>query len=119
VHLAQAHNDYLQVLVEGGLLVAVPVAIALGLLAFAIRRSVNEARGDSYDYWVRAGATVGLVAMGIQETVEFSLQMPANAFLFATLAAMAVCPVRKTSRRAQSMSPTSPMRSPPLREPSI
>jgi O-antigen ligase len=99
VHLAQAHNDYLQLLVEGGLLVGVPVAVALGLLVFAIRRSVNEARGDSYDYWVRAGATVGLVAIGIQETVEFSLQMPANAFLFATLAAVAICPVRKTSRR--------------------
>jgi hypothetical protein len=77
---------------------------------------VNEARGDSYDYWVRAGATVGLVAMGIQETVEFSLQMPANAFLFVTLAAMAVCPVRKTNRRAQSMTPTSPM---PITTPSV
>jgi hypothetical protein len=36
---------------------------------------------------------VGLVAIGIQETVDFSLRIPANAFLFATLAAVAIAPV--------------------------
>jgi O-antigen ligase len=91
-HLAQAHNDYLQLLAEGGLLVVVPVAIAVAFLVIAIRRSLNEARSDSYDYWVRAGASVGLLAIAIQETAEFSLQMPANAFLFATLASIAISP---------------------------
>jgi O-antigen ligase len=105
VLLAQAHNDYLQLLVEGGLLVAVPVAIALVLLVIAVRRSLNAARSDSYEYWVRVGASVGLAAIGIQETVEFSLQMPANAFLFATLAAVAVCPVRRVGRQAQPFQP--------------
>jgi O-antigen ligase len=92
VHMAQAHNDYLQLLAEGGVLVAVPAAVTILLLAVAIRRSLQAARVDSYEYWVRAGATVALVAIGIQETVEFSLQMPANAFLFATLASIAICP---------------------------
>ena len=88
----RAHNDYLQLLAEGGFLVFVPATIAVVLLAVAVCRRVREASGDSYDYWVRAGAGVGLIAIGIQETVEFSLQIPANAFLFATLAAIAISP---------------------------
>ena len=34
------------------------------------------------------------MAIAFQEFVEFSLQIPANAFLFCTLAAMTVTPVR-------------------------
>jgi O-antigen ligase len=98
-HLAQAHNDYLQLLAEGGLLVVVPVAIAVTFLVIAIRRSLDAARSDSYDYWVRAGASVGLLAIAIQETAEFSLQMPANAFLFATLASIAISPRTNRSVR--------------------
>jgi len=36
------------------------------------------------------GAVTGLVAIALQETVEFSLQMPGNAALFAVLAAIAM-----------------------------
>jgi O-antigen ligase len=90
--MTRAHNDYLQLLAEGGFLVFVPATIVVVLLAVAVCRRVREASGDSYDYWVRAGAGVGLIAIGIQETVEFSLQIPANAFLFATLAAIAISP---------------------------
>jgi O-antigen ligase len=90
--MTRAHNDYLQLLAEGGLLVFVPATIVVVLLAVAVCRRVRESRGDSYDYWIRAGAGVGLLAIGIQETVEFSLQIPANAFLFATLAAIAISP---------------------------
>jgi O-antigen ligase len=90
--MTHAHNDYLQLLAEGGLLVFVPATSVVVLLAVAVYRRVREAKGDSYDYWVRVGASVGLIAIGIQETVEFSLQIPANALLFATLAAIAISP---------------------------
>nr|AAP58532.1 hypothetical protein [uncultured Acidobacteriota bacterium] len=90
--MSHAHNDYLQLLAEGGLLVCAPAIASAVLLALALRRSVGDARrdGDPRDYWIRAGAAVGLGAMCVQETVEFSLQIPANALLFATLAAMAL-----------------------------
>lgn len=93
VHLAQAHNDYLQLVAEGGLLVAVPAAIAIVCLAVAIRRNLGAARGETRGYWIRTGAVIGLVAIAIQEIAEFSLQIPANAFLFCTLAAVALAPV--------------------------
>lgn len=95
VWMTHAHNDYLQLLAEGGLLIAVPTLIAAALLIAAAVRSLKAARHDSYEYWVRAGACVGLLAVAIQETVEFSLHIPANAFLFATLAAVALAPVHR------------------------
>ena len=109
VWMTHAHNDYLQFLAEGGLLVSLPATLAVVLLAITIKRSVNEARNDSYDYWVRVGAGVGLVAIGIQETVEFSLHIPANALLFATLAAVAMSPTKKSNHRSRDRSDARPV----------
>jgi O-antigen ligase len=92
-HMAQAHNDYLQLAAEGGLLVVVPAVVAAVLLTRAIVGNVRAARPESRGYWIRAGAAIGMVAIAIQEVVEFSLQIPVNAFLFATLAAAALAPV--------------------------
>ena len=92
-HMAQAHNDYVQLAAEGGLLIGVPAAAAALLLGRAIRRNLRAARAESRGYWIRAGAAVGLMAVAIQEVFEFSLQIPVNALLFATLAAVALAPV--------------------------
>jgi O-antigen ligase len=92
-HMAQAHNDYVQLAAEGGLLVGVPAAAAALLLGRAIHGNLRAARAESRGYWIRAGAAVGLVAIAIQEVFEFSLQIPVNALLFATLAAIALVPV--------------------------
>jgi O-antigen ligase len=97
-HMAQAHNDYLQLLAEGGLLVAVPAALAVLLFARALRRRLRAARVEVRGYWLRAGAVVGLLAVAVQEIAEFSLQMPANALLFCTLAAIALRPVAASAR---------------------
>jgi hypothetical protein len=59
---------------------------------------VRAARGEARGYWIRAGAAVGLLAIAVQEIVEFSLQIPANALLFCTLAAVALTPVSATTR---------------------
>jgi O-antigen ligase len=93
LHMAQAHNDYVQLAAEGGLLVVLPSVVAVVLLARAIRRNLRAARPESRGYWIRAGAAIGLLGVAIQEVFEFSLQIPANAFLFATLAAVALAHV--------------------------
>ncbi len=92
-HMAQAHNDYLQLAAEGGLLVVVPALVVAVLLTHAIRQNLRAARPESRGYWIRAGAAIGLLAVAVQEVFEFSLQIPVNAFLFATLAATALAPV--------------------------
>ena len=79
--MAQGHNDYLQLLAEGCAVVVV-AAIAAALPINAIRRTLDAARAEARGYWIRAGAVVGLMTIALQDVVEFSLQIPANAFLF-------------------------------------
>lgn len=104
LHYVQAHNDYLQIAAEGGLLVGLPAVITIGLFVTYVRRRLREDRPDSMSYWVRAGACVGLLAIGLQETVEFSLQMPGNAAMFATLTAIALHRAPRTSGRRRGKS---------------
>jgi len=92
-HMAQAHNDYVQLAAEGGLLVVVPAVVAAVLLARAIAANLRAARPESRGFWIRAGAAIGLAAIAIQEVAEFSLQIPVNALLFATLVSVALAPV--------------------------
>ena len=86
----EAHNDYLQLAAEGGLLLAVPALMFAVFLARDIRRRFRERRDDELGYWLRVGATTGLLAIALQETVEFSLQVPGNAALFVVLAGIAL-----------------------------
>ncbi len=89
VHYAEAHNDYLQLLAEGGLLVGIPAIIAAVIAIRTIRRRFREGGDDTIASWTRAGAVAGLAAIALQEFVDFSLQIPANAVLFAVLLAVA------------------------------
>jgi O-antigen ligase len=108
-HFQEAHNDYLQILVEGGLMVAVPAALALIMLARTIRNRFGTHQDDSIAYWRRVGATTGLVAIGLQSLVEFSLQMPGNAVFCVVLMAIAMHePPTRHSRRRNGGSPPSP-----------
>ena len=85
-----AHNDYLQLAAEGGLLLGVPVAVLLVVFVGTVRQRVRADPPEALTAWVRAGAVTGVIAVGLQELVEFSLQVPANAAFFALLGAIAI-----------------------------
>lgn len=89
VHLVEAHNDYLQLAAEGGLLLGFPTVAAILLFVREVRRRFREAADRTVVYWVRVGAVTGLLAIALQSVVDFSLQMPGNAVLFALLLAIA------------------------------
>ena len=84
----QAHNKYLQIASEGGLLVGIPALCALILFVFLTVRSLK--RDGTARFWMRAGAASGLVAVAVQGVWETGLRMPANGILFAVCAALAV-----------------------------
>ena len=96
-HYSQAHNDFLQLYAEGGWLLTLPAAACLAALIVAVRRRLVEDT-TSESHWLRIGAVTGLMAIGLQELVDFSLQMPGNAALFAVLCAIALhhAPIRRT-----------------------
>ena len=88
-HAVEAHNDYVQILSEGGIALTAAALFVVVQIARAIRAGFAQAQTASL-YWVRTGATLGLVAMAIQELTDFSLQLPGNAVLFVVLAAIAM-----------------------------
>jgi len=101
-HVQEAHNDYLQLAAEGGLLLGVPIVATLILFVRAVARRFRAGEDDTRGYWIRVGAVVGLIAIAVQSIVEFSLQMPGNAALFVVLAAIALhrAPARASSHPA-------------------
>jgi hypothetical protein len=87
-HMREAHNDYLQLAAEGGVLTGVPILLSVALLITGIRRRLRDDVGSIW--WIRIGAVTGLLAIAAQSFVEFSLQMPSNAALFAVLCGIAL-----------------------------
>jgi len=84
----QAHNEYLQLMAEGGLLLSVPAVVALAAwMQIAWRRLQQEAHAMR---WVRTGAAAGIAGLAVQSIFETGLRMPANAMLFALLAAIVI-----------------------------
>ena len=84
-----AHNDYLQLAIEGGLLVVVPVAIAaVAAITTAWRRL--RAPQPAHAYWLRLGAWAGLTGIAVQELSDFTLRIPGALILAATAVAIAL-----------------------------
>jgi O-antigen ligase len=88
VRVNHAHNHYLNVAAEGGLLLAVPMIAGLVGMAVALRRRLGAERGEIF--WVRVGAVAALAAIAVQSLWDVPLVTPANAILCALAAAIAL-----------------------------
>ena len=94
----EAHNHYLQVAAEGGLMVVVPVLSALTALIAAGVLALR--RRDDPLQWMRLGAAAALGAVAIQSIWETGLTLPASAMLAAVAAAALVHTPRHGSHAA-------------------
>ena len=83
-----AHDEYLQLLVEGGILLVVPAGIVALAGWWGVVRQIRADRTSVF--WIRVGAASGLAAVGAQNIWDTGLVMPANAVLFAIVAAAAL-----------------------------
>jgi O-antigen ligase len=84
----QAHDDYVQLLVEMG---GLGFAIMLGFLAIVFYRAIPKTK----EWWrdpngaVALAALLGIIGILVHSFVDFNLQIPANAALFYVLCAVA------------------------------
>jgi O-antigen ligase len=85
----EAHNQYLQIAAEGGLMLAIPAAIAAACLAAAGRRRLSAASADPLA-WMRLGAAAAILGVAVQAIFETGLALPANGMLAAVAAAILV-----------------------------
>ena len=109
-HMREAHNDYLQLAAEGGLLMGIPIVLAIAVLVFGIWQRFRDDVGSIW--WLRAGAVTGLVAVAAQSVVEFSLQMPGNAALFSVLCGLALHDGRRIVTEPPPVAPPIPAAEP-------
>jgi len=81
------HNDYVQFLTETGAVgAALMGALARSALACAVLAQAR--RRDPLARGVAFGVVMAIVAIGIHSAVDFSLPIPANAFIFVILLAL-------------------------------
>lgn len=102
-----AHNEYLQLAADGGVLVLLPLVIAAAAAARAA--AWRLAMDPTPMFWVRAGALGGLVAVAVQGIWEVPLLLPGNAVLFAILGGIALYEGGYTGPRGPAGSSAAPV----------
>jgi O-antigen ligase len=85
--LEQAHNDYLQVLADTGIVGAI-LGLAFVIILFRSGFARRET-DDPFRKGVATGALVGCFAVLVHSFFDFTLHTAANSLLFLTLAALA------------------------------
>jgi O-antigen ligase len=95
----EAHNDYLQLLVETGL---AGFGIAVWFLVLVFRQAAGKLKNwtETASGALTVAALLGCVGILVHSFLDFNLQIPANAVLFYVLCAMAAsAPLHESQRR--------------------
>ena len=103
--LEQAHNDYLQVLSDGGIIGAV---LALSFVILLFWKAISRARSrDDFRRGLALAAMSGCFAVLVHSFFDFTLHTTSNALLFLVLAALATlngrvedAPARRKRRKS-------------------
>lgn len=81
--VGQAHNDYLQVLADGGVILGLVALLFLALLLRHGHSAVNHP--DPVQASLAIGCSGGLFALLVHSLFDFNLQLVSNSLLFITL----------------------------------
>lgn len=88
----QAHNDYLQMLADGGV---IGFAIAMSFVALLVKKGLSALRDDAageFQRVTRIGAFAGCVGVLVHSMFDFPLRTVSNSFFFLLVAAMLAVP---------------------------
>jgi len=103
----QAHNDYLQMLSDGGI---IAFLITISFIVLLVRKALKRIREESDDL-VRTtviGCLAGCVGIFVHSIVDFPLRTAGNAYVFLLVIAVMFAPlatsVRRSSGRGRSRS---------------
>jgi O-antigen ligase len=96
--LEQAHNDYLQMLTDGGIIGLALVLIFIFLFAKIALRNISNST-DAVHRAFAIGAFAGCLGIMIHSFFDFPLRTNSNIFFFALLAAVAILPGEMFERR--------------------
>ena len=91
---AFAHSGPLQALADGGLLLGVPVLLALGLVVWAACRRLALRRPASTDRLIGAAGAVAVLTLLAHSSLDFDWTYPALAAIFAAVVALAAATPR-------------------------
>ena len=82
-----AHNDYVQFVTDTGV-IGVALAGSFALMALVCAVLAQSRRRDRLARGIAFSVVMGVCSIGIHSTVDFNLQIPANAFVFMLLLAL-------------------------------
>lgn len=93
-----AHNEYLQVLAEGGIAGFLCLA---AFIYFLLRRGLTNISqtSDSLMQGIATGALAGCIGIAIHSFFDFPLRTPSNALFFLVLAVLATIPFKTNTSR--------------------
>ncbi len=96
-----AHDDYVEALVESGLLGGLMIVIALVMFfRFAFGNMANRLHREAG--WIRFGAAVGCCGLLVHSLMDFNLRNPATAAWFAVCLGISIGQVSSSRRRGAS-----------------
>lgn len=87
LYFDHTHNDYLQFAIEFGLIGFIPLLLMLAL-TFIVALRAQWLRKDALMRGLSFSALMAIIAFGIHSSVDFNLQIPANAATFMVILAL-------------------------------
>lgn len=93
----EAHNDYLEFLVSGGLIAFLIGAWFFFLYMQNVRARLRE-RSSRFVRAARCGALVGISGVAVHSVVDFGLHVPANAAVLVALIVISTSDLRRDKR---------------------
>ncbi len=99
IKLEQAHNDYLDLAANGGLIAVALACWFIGILVWRLRVSFKSL--DSYRCAAALGAAAGMLSVGVHSSVDFGLQVTGIGVVFAALVVVGIADDQLVSRPQQ------------------